>query len=167
MKPPIRAETGPIAADGDTEIPIPVTMMGSMFTVSESRIRTVSTLAMMVALAPSDPGDLAVDGAPVKRTVVPEPAWSLIVSSNDPGPLAYAATLASLNDSTSVSGDDPPWRIAPIPVTVTLENAGAGDAEGSVTGDGGVVPQPASDPARPTAASHTARRRVCTGATMI
>jgi hypothetical protein len=43
-------------------MPRTVTMIGSTFTVSESRMRTVSRLPLAVTDAPSDPGDLAVDG---------------------------------------------------------------------------------------------------------
>jgi hypothetical protein len=124
VKPPMVASIEPSAAVDEAAIPTPVTMIGSMFTVSESRIRTVSTLPLTVADAPSDPGDFAVDGVPRKDTVESEPALSESVTWNDPGPLTIAATPASLKDTASVSPDDPPRWIVPTPVTVTLTNAG-------------------------------------------
>jgi hypothetical protein len=124
VKPLIVAMVEPIAAVDDAAIPRPVTMLGSMFTVSESRMRTVSTLPLTGADAPSDPGDFAVDGVPVKVTVDVDPALSVSVTSNEPGPRPIAATLASLKDNVSVSPDDPPRWIVPAPATVTVPNAG-------------------------------------------
>ncbi len=120
----IVATIGPGAAVEEAAMPRPVTMIGSMFNVSESRILTVSMLPLTEADAPSDPGDLAVDGAPVKVMAVVDPALSVSVTSNDPGPRPIAATLASLKDRVSVVPDEPPRAIVPTPVTVTLPNAG-------------------------------------------
>ena len=76
------------------------------------------------AEAPSDPGEFAVDGVPVNDRVAPEPALSESVTSNEPGPGAIAATLASLKDNLSVAADAPPRWIVPTPTIDTSTNAG-------------------------------------------
>ncbi len=144
MKPLIVETIGPGAAVEEAAMPRPVTMIGSMFTVSESRMRTVSTFPLTMADAPSDPGDFAVDGVPVNVSVVADPALSVSVTSKDPGPRPIAATLASLKDRLSVAPDDPLRWIVPTPATVTLANAGGAGVRGGVGGWGvGVLEQAA------------------------
>ena len=144
MKAPIVASIVPGAAVDEAAIPRPVTIIGSILSVSESTISTVSTLPLTVADAPSDPGDFAVDGVPRKDTPAPVPALSESVTWNEPGPRGIAATLASLKDRLKVGADDPPRWTVPTPVTVTLANTGVA-AVGCGVGVGvGVLVQAAS-----------------------
>lgn len=140
VNPPIVASIGPRAAVGDTAIPIPMTMIGSKFPVSDPPTPTVRMLPLMVADALRDPGDIAVDGVPTNHTVEPEPALSASATSNEPTAGGIPATPASLKDRSSVFPEEPPRWIAPTPVTVTLPNAaGTGVAFGAAVAVGRAV----------------------------
>jgi hypothetical protein len=124
VKVPMVATMAPGVVPAAAEIFSPLTMMHSMFAVSEPAMLTVRTLPATLAVAPREPVEPTVLGVPLQVTLPAAGAAGVMVTVKEPAAfVAIDAIACSQNVSVVVLAEVPPTGTLPADVTVMAANA--------------------------------------------